>query len=170
MAPTPNVSFTHNDILGRLTGMTDGTGTTGYAYWPIGQTGGGRLKTVTQPVGATTANITYSYDNDGRIASRSIDGSTESYGFTNAELTNVNNPLGGFNYTYDNAARLSQVAYPNGQVTNLDYFNPADPLGQGRLKDITNLGAGATANQTLSKFSYTVSVLSGHMFSEGQAW
>ena len=153
--PTPNVTFDHTDVIGRLHSMTDGTGTTQYSYVPFGQTGGGRLKTVTQPVGTAMANITYAYDADGRISSRSIDSSTESYGFNNGELTNVANPLGSFTYNYDNSARLNQVLYPNGQVTNMDYFNPSDPQGQGRLKDITNLGAGSTSGQTLSKFGYT---------------
>jgi RHS repeat-associated protein len=43
------------------------------------------------------------------------------------------------------------VSYPNGQSTNLDYYPVS---GSGRLKDITNIGGGSTAGQTLSKFSY----------------
>jgi RHS repeat-associated protein len=97
--------------------------------------------------------LIYAYDADGRVTSRSIDGSAESYGYSNAQLTNVTNPLGSFGYTYSpSTGQLTQVAYPNGQQTNLDYFNPSDPLGSlGSLKDISNIN-GAT---NLSKFSYT---------------
>jgi YD repeat-containing protein len=36
---TPNVSFAYDDPLGRMTQMTDGTGLTQYAYWPIAALG-----------------------------------------------------------------------------------------------------------------------------------
>ncbi len=157
-AATPSVSLAYNDPqLGRLTNMTDSTGTSTYQYYPLngGQLGAGRIHTITQPVGGTTATIEYTYDADMRVASRSIDGSTESYNYSNGELVGVSNPLGAFTYGYDSAsARLSNVGYPNGQGVTFGYFGPSDPLGAGRLKDITNMGAGATAGQVLSKFDY----------------
>ena len=137
--------------------MTDGTGTTSYSYGTIGTVGGNLLKTVVSPVGGSTATISYTYDPDGRLGMRSIGGLSESYNYSNLELTNVTNSLGGFNYTYDpNSARLVNVAYPNGQSVTMDYFTPTNPLGaSGSLKDITNLGGGSTGGQILSKFSYT---------------
>ncbi len=33
--PTPNVSFTYDAIYGRLSQMTDGTGSTAYTYHPV---------------------------------------------------------------------------------------------------------------------------------------
>jgi len=153
--PTAGVTLAYNDPLARLTSISDGTGTSTYNYYPFGQTGGEKLQSVSQPIGTTTANIAYGYDSDGRITSKTIDGVGETYGFTNNQLTSVTNPLGSFVYQYDSAsARLTQVNYPNGQQSNFDYFTPADPLGSGNLKVITNLGTGSTNGQTLSKFSY----------------
>lgn len=151
--PTPNVAFDYTDPLGRLKTMTDGIGTHTYSYYTFGSTGGGKLQSINQPIGNTTANIVYVYDNDGRVTSRSIDGVAETYGFSNGQLLNVTNPLGSFGYTYDpSSARLTNVAYPNGQAVNFDYFTAVQ--NSGRLKTITNLGAGSTAGQTLSKFDY----------------
>ena len=129
-------------------------------YYPIngGQLGGGQVQSITVPVGSATANISYTYDADGRVITRAIDGVQESYGFNGVgQLTQVQDPLGSFGYTYDPAsARLTQVTYPNGQQINLDYFTPSNPLGaSGSLKDLANLGGGTTSGQTLSKFSYT---------------
>ncbi len=154
--PTPNVTLQYDPLVQRVTQVTDGTGTSIYTYNPFGSIGGGKVASVSQPVGTTRANIAYSYDVDGRVINQSIDSNSESYTYTNAQLTNVNNPLGGFTYGYDSADRLNQVQYPNGQVTNMDYFAPTSPLGAGgSLKDINNLGAGTTSGQTLSSFSYS---------------
>ena len=158
--PTSDVSFQYDLVLGRITQMTDGTGMTNYTYYPIGQVGGNKVETISQPVGTTTTNITYTYDNDGRMVGRAIDGNHETYGFNSTgQLTQVQNALGGFVYTYDpNSARLTQINYPNGQQTKMDYFTSGDPLGNsGSLKDLTNLGGGSTSGQTLAKFSYTYS-------------
>ena len=122
----------------------------------MGSTGGGHVQTVNSPVGTTSANITYIYDNDGRTTKRSIDSNSENYGYTNDELVNVTNPLGSFGYTYDpNTSNLTQISYPNGQKTNMTYYLPSNPLGAGRLQTLTNLGAGSTSGQTLSNFSYS---------------
>jgi RHS repeat-associated protein len=153
---TSNVDFSYDPTLPRLTSMSDGTGTTNYSYYPIGSTGGGHVQTVASPVGTATANITYVYDNDGRTAKRSIDSNSENYIYTNDELTAVSNPLGAFGYSYDpNTSNLTQITYPNGQKTNMTYYQPGNPLGAGRLETLTNLGAGTTSGQTLSSFSYS---------------
>jgi YD repeat-containing protein len=95
--------------------------------------GGNHVQSISQPVGTTTANLTYSYDADGRVTNRSIDGTAETYGFSNAELTNVTNPLGSFAYSYDpSSARLTQITYPKGQKTNFTYYQPSNPVGSGR--------------------------------------
>src|ERR1035441_6172649 len=117
------------------------------------QLGGGKLQSVSVPVGTTSAPISYTYDADSRPTTQSIGGVAESYGYSNDELTNVSNPLGSFGYTYDPAsARLTNVAYSNGQSVALDYFGPTDPNGaSGSTKDITNLNP---SSQILSKFTY----------------
>ncbi len=110
---TANVGFGYDPVLPRLTSMEDGTGTTSYSYYPIGSVGGGHVETVVSPVGSTTANITYTYDADGRTSNRAIDSNSESYGYTNDELVNVTNPLGSFGYTYDSTtSNLTQISYP----------------------------------------------------------
>jgi len=153
---TANVNFSYDPVLPRLSGMSDGTGSTSYSYYPIGSTGGGHVQTVVSPVGTTTANITYVYDNDGRTKSRSIDSNGESYTYSNDELVNVTNPLGSFGYTYDaTTSNLTQINYPNGQKTTMAYYQPTNPIGAGRLQTLTNTGAGSTAGQTLSAFNYT---------------
>ena len=152
---TPNVTLAYNDPVGRLTSMSDGTGTSSYSYYAFGSTGGGNLQSVSRPVGGTVANITFGIDSDGRVTSRTIDGTGETYGFSGGELTSVTNSVGSFTYGYNSStAQLSNVQYPNGQAVTFDYFTPSDPLGSGRLKDITNTGAGSTSGQTLSKFTY----------------
>lgn len=154
---TAPVQYQYDLVLGRLTTMLDGTGTTSYTYGTIGQVGGNLIKAISQPVGTTKANITYTYDNDSRVITRSIDGVQENYGFNGVgQLTQIGNPLGNFGYTYDpNSARLVNVGYPNGQSVTMDYFTAADTNGaSGSLKDITNMGGGSTSGQTLSKFSY----------------
>jgi len=153
---TSNVNFSYDSTLPRLTSMSDGTGTTSYSYYPIGSLGGGHVETVNSPVGTSTANITYTYDGDGRTTRRSIDSNSESYTYTNDELTNVTNPLGSFGYTYDSTtSNLTQINYPNGQKTTMTYYQPTNPLGAGRLQSLVNTGAGSTSGQTLSAFDYT---------------
>ena len=103
------------------------------------------MQTVSSPTGESTAKIIYSYDNDGRIVSWSVDGVTEKHEFNlgTGELAKVTNPLGTFSYMYDSASgRLATLEYPTGQTTHLDYFSPSDPEGaSGNLKSITNYDA-----------------------------
>ena len=42
--PTGDVYYDYDDPLGRLTSTEDETGTSTYEYYPIGSTGGGKLK------------------------------------------------------------------------------------------------------------------------------
>ena len=152
---TPAVNYAYDPVLPRMTQMLDGTGFSAYTYYPFGTLGGGQPKQVTRPVGTTTANITYTYDADGRVVQRSIDGTNETYGYdSNGQLTGVTNPLGAFTYSYDpNSARIVGVTYPNNQSVAMDYFDPTDQAGaSGSLKDLVNLGASQA--QTLSTFNY----------------
>src|SRR5580693_533027 len=71
--------------------------------WPVGgrtsaaikypingaQLGGGKLESIVAPVGTTSETTTYAYDADGRPVTQAIDGTAESYGYSNAELTSV---------------------------------------------------------------------------------
>ena len=148
---TAGVTFTYDTVLPRVTSMADGTGTTSYSYYAIGSTGGGQVYTVYSPVGSSgSASVTFTYDPDSRVTGRNINGTSETYNYTNAELTGVTNPLGSFTYNYDSSsARLASVAYPNSQSVSYGYYTPS--AGSGRLETITNLASGGA---TLSYFNY----------------
>ncbi len=75
---TATVSATYDASYQRLATMVDGTGTTTYGYHPVatGQLGAGQLASVDGPLGNDT--ITYTYDELGRVASRSINSVAQS--------------------------------------------------------------------------------------------
>jgi RHS repeat-associated protein len=122
---------------------------------------------VTVPIAGTTntAAVAYTYDELGRVVSRSID-SANPVGTTFdalSRVTNVTNALAptspGFQYAYvDQTSRLSGVTYPSGTglSTTYGYFgntssdgNPGDD--DQRLSEIKNVN-GSTQ---LSDFKYT---------------
>lgn len=148
---TPSVSFNYDSIYNRLLSLTDGTGTTKYAYHPITaipSLGAGMLATVDGPLDNDI--ISLSYDSIGRLSSRSINGVASSmvYDALN-RMTANNNALGTFNYSYvDQTKRLSSVTYPNGQKTTYTYFGKNDDF---LVKQITNKTQGGTI---LSRFKY----------------
>ena len=136
--PTPNVAFSYEPVLGRLAGMTDGSGQTSFGYNPIvAGPGAGRLGTVQGPLASSA--VRYGYDASGRVTSVGVNGVAESYTYNPyGQLAQVSNPLGVFGYSYDSAGRLSQVSLPNGASTALSYY----PTGEsGRLEQITHSGA-----------------------------
>ena len=153
-APTPNVNLTYDPADGRVTGMTDGTGTTTYTYYPVTSpptVGAGTLKSVDGPLDNDT--IEYVYDELGRVRTRQIGSSanTQTQLFDSAgRLTSLTNALGSFSYTYDGVSgRPTTLTYPNGQTTTWAYY---DNLGDHRLQEIHNKRPGGA---TLSKFNYT---------------
>ena len=158
VSSTPNVSFSYDSVYNRVTGMSDGTGTTSYTYNAITgstTTGAGRLASVSVPVYGTgdSATVAYSYDELGRVTGRTVDGgSTVSTTFDSmGRVTGQSNPLGAFTYAYVNTtSRLSSIAYPSdtGLSTSYSYFGNT---GDQRLQTIQNL-KGSTE---LSKFDYT---------------
>ena len=158
VSSTPNVSFSYDPVYNRVTGMSDGSGTTAYAYNAITgstTTGAGRLASVSAPIYGTgdSATVAYGYDELGRVTSRTVDGgSTVGTTFDNlGRVTNVSNPLGAFTYAYvDTTSRLSSVTYPSGTglSTSYSYFGNT---GDQRLQTIQNV-QGSTQ---LSKFDYT---------------
>jgi RHS repeat-associated protein len=151
---TPTVSYAYDVNYPRLVTMTDGVGTTTYAYNPIPTTptlGAGRLASVTGPL--ANSAIAYGYDELGRVLTRSINGpanaSSAAYDAL-GRVSQISNPLGIFNYAYVNATgRLDHVIYPNSQRTNYGYYNNA---GDQRLQQIQNLKSDSS---NLSTFAYT---------------
>jgi RHS repeat-associated protein len=146
---TPNVSFTYDAVYGRLATMTDGTGTTTYAYHPVdGSTfGAGNLHTIDGPLGNDT--IAHTYDSLGRMKTQSINGAANTTTINTydalSRVTQFTNPLGVFNQTYDPVNLMPKLTTaPNGLTTEL-FYEPA--LGDLRLQEIrhkvgaTNLSA-----------------------------
>ncbi len=153
--PTPNVSFTYDAIYGRLSQMTDGTGSTAYAYHPVdGVTfGAGNLHTIDGPL--TNDTIAHTYDLLGRFKSQSINGigntTTHSYDAL-SRVTQVTNPLGTFTHTYDPVNLLPKtVTASNGLITEFSY-HPA--VGDLRLQQIKHQLGVITP---LSSHTYTYS-------------
>jgi RHS repeat-associated protein len=148
---TPGVSYTYDPVYNRVATMVDGTGTTAYTYHPAATLGAGQVATVDGPL--TNDTIAYSYDELGRVLSRSINGAanttTQVYDALGRVATETN-VLGTFTYTYVGATgRLQLVTYPNGQTSSYDYF---DTLGDLRLQTIHHRKPDTS---TLSKFDYT---------------
>jgi RHS repeat-associated protein len=155
--------------------MTDGVGTTTYAYNPITSNpslGAGRLASVTGPLPNST--ISYTYDQLGRILEKSINGAANTSGVAYDALgraTSVTNPLGQFAYQYvDETLRLSTVGYPNRQTTNFSYYPNASTDGSGdgdqRLQAIQNLNS---SGANVSSFNYTYDP-TGEITSWGKQW
>ena len=151
---TPTVLYVYDQNYNRPTSMSDGTGTTGYEYYPVtvpGALGAGRLKNVDGPLDNDT--ITYGYDALGRMLSQSINGvgSSVDYDVLGRVSASDNDPLGHFTRTYDGvtARPLSVVAAQNGQVTNYHYFGGT---ADRHLQYMENLTTGGT---NLSRFDYT---------------
>jgi YD repeat-containing protein len=161
--PTPNVSLSYTDMAtsapdahGRLRQMTDGTGTTNYGYHAITGTpssGAGQLASVDGPL--VDDPISYSYDELGRIVSRSLNGVTTTWAYDAVgRLTTLTEPIGSFTYGYvGSTRRFSAVTYPNGQTTSYTYL----PVNQDlRLQEIHHKRPGGA---TLNKFNYTYDAL-----------
>jgi RHS repeat-associated protein len=145
---TPAVSYAYDPQRGRLTGMTDGTGSTSYSYHSLGVLGADNVATIQGPLPNST--ITFGYDELGRLNSRSINGAAQTL-LRDAlgRITSVTNALGAFTYQYDGVSRrVSEVDGPNGRKTLFSYF---DVLGDLRLQQIKNL---APDQSVLSQFDY----------------
>ena len=148
---TPGVTYAYDPVYQRVATMIDGTGTTAYTYHPAGILGAGQAATVDGPL--TNDTIAYTYDELGRVVSRSNNGAanttTQVYDAL-GRVTSETNVLGTFTYGYVGATgRLQLVTYPNGQTSSYAYF---DTLGDLRLQTIHHRKPDAS---TLSKFDYT---------------
>jgi RHS repeat-associated protein len=157
--PTPAVKYTYDQNYLRLATITDGSGTTRYAYHPITggpNPGGGLLASIDGPL--TNDTITFGYDVLGRRISTAINGVATALTYDAAgRSTGETNVLGSFAYAYANASRrLVSLTYPNSQVTELSYFNN---LQDRELQRITHK-LGVTP---LSEFIYARNVPAGRI-------
>jgi RHS repeat-associated protein len=155
---TPAVSYSYDPSYNRIASLSDGAGVSTYTYKPVtgsASLGAGRLQSLAHSPAAgqpSDYTISYSYDELGRVSSRSIDsGNTVSTSFDALKrVSSISNALGTFNYTYVGATgRLDHVDYPNAQKTQYAYFGaPADP----RLQTINNLNFDGST--IISRFDY----------------
>lgn len=153
---TPSVSFTYGPHYPRVTAMSDGAGTTAYSYYGVGQLGANRLQSVTVP--SPQATIGYAYDALGRVASRTIDGQTESLSYDPlGRLVGDTNALGDFSYSYLGATGQVQTQSLSGSgysyATNYHYLSNTDDR---RLKAIDNVISNSIGNppQQPQSFGY----------------
>jgi RHS repeat-associated protein len=160
---TPAVSFTYDPNYRRITSMTDGTGTTEYAYihiTPFPTLGAGQLGSENGP--GPDHTVTYGYDELGRRITTAINGVVSTLTLDAAtRVTSVTNVLGTFNYVYDGGSerKLSQ-SYSNGQTTEFQYGN----ISQDKLlQRITNRAGGVVTSDNLSEFIYSHNVPTGQI-------
>jgi RHS repeat-associated protein len=150
---TPTVSFTYDPTYSRIATMTDGTGSTAFAYNPITTTpalGAGRLASVSGPLPNST--ITYSYDELARVTTRGLSTFSTTSGYDLlGRLTSLASPPGSFTWTFLNTTgRPQTVTYPNGQVTTYSYLGN---LADQRLQEIKHQQT--AGGSVLSQFDYT---------------
>jgi RHS repeat-associated protein len=150
LVPTDSVTFFYDSHYNRVDTMQDGTGITAYIYKSITgikTTGAGMLQKIDGPLSNDV--ISYTYDELGRVSSRTINKVPSSVVYDSlGRITSANNALGIFTYNYvDVTNRLLSISYPNGLSTASTYF---DNLGDQRLKEIWN----KTGSTTLSKVDY----------------
>jgi|APLak6261658528_1056013.scaffolds.fasta_scaffold00207_1 RHS repeat-associated protein len=107
--PTATVNFSYDTVLPQLVEMLDGTGSTQYTYYPIGQLGALKLK---QEDGAyQNDTLSYQYDALGRITTRTIDTTNETFTYDAlGRVTNHTSPLGTFVRSY-----LGETEQPTGE-------------------------------------------------------
>jgi RHS repeat-associated protein len=153
---TPNVSFTYDPNYQRPTSMTDGVGTTFYAYYPVSspELGANQLQSVTSPIAGTfnTDLIVYSYDALNRVVGTTINGVTQSIGFDAlGRVSSASNLLDSFTYGYsDGTSRVAGVSSNAGPTAALSYFGPTGNELLEQLNYTTHNGG-----TSLAQFGYT---------------
>jgi RHS repeat-associated protein len=160
--PAAPVSFTYDPVFPRRTSMTDGVGTTTYSYYPIAATpalGAGRLQFVASPVAGAAAGavdvVSYAYDELGRVAGRSVNGSSRGVTFDAlGRPKTVTNALDAFTYGYsDETARVTSVTSLHGPKVALRYYDATGHPEQNELLQQMTYTV-PTGSQVLAQFGY----------------
>jgi YD repeat-containing protein len=158
---TPDVTYAYDPWFPRVSTVTDGSGTTTFAYVPHGQTtnGAGQVALVNGPLANDTQRHTY--DELGRLkkleivsdASPTVASYAEEYAFdARGRVTTVTNNLGATTYAYaGQSSRPTTVGHANGMQVQFDYFGVTSDFA---LKQIKNVPAGAILS-VISQFDYT---------------
>jgi RHS repeat-associated protein len=97
--PTPTVSFSYDPYFRRLVSMSDESGTTQYQYVPVGTLGALKVRSESGPF--LNSTIGYQYDALGRILTREVDASRETFAYDKlGRMVNHSGPLGIFTFEY----------------------------------------------------------------------
>ena len=158
--PGLNVSFTYDqgsNGIGRLTGVTDSTGTTSYAYEVHG-----RLISEARVIGGVSFTTAYSYDSAGRLASMSYPGGRQitygrdALGRINALSTTKNSitqnllnsvsyrPFGPEQtYTFGNGQSYNRGFDQDGRISSFTLPTQTIAVGYDTASHITALNDGA---------------------------
>lgn len=149
LTPTPAVTLAYDHYFPRLTSMSDGSGTTQYAYGPVGSLGALQRQTETTPL----ATITTTHDALGRLSSRTVSGAgAESFAYDAlGRLTGHASDLGAFTLAYlgQTGQITSRTLASSTLATTWSYLPNSDDR---RLAGITNTGL---ASSQISAFSFT---------------
>lgn len=151
---TPDAQFNYDPNYPR---RTEVVGRYTYTYKPVGALGAGQVDVESGLfVDNQPYQISYSYDELGRLSNRKIGNGTTLWSDETSSydslgrLTTLQNNLGTFTHVYvGQSSRLQTLTYPNGQHTQYDYHPVADDLN---LQKITNFAPGGTV--VLSSFEY----------------
>lgn len=151
--PTASVSFQYDAFFKRPTAMTDGVGTTNWAYHPMGALGANLVKSVTSPVAGATVRdqVDYTYDALNREVSRSVNGSNQGASFDAlGRVTSETNALDAFTFAYvGDTQRVSAISSAKGPRVAMEYFGAT---GDELLKKLTYA---TSAGAVLSQYGYT---------------
>ena len=154
---TPTVTYVYDQTsangltitngLGRLTSMTDGSGTTAWSY-----DANGRIVTERRTIGTVTKTISYTYNGDGSLSSVTYpSGRKVNYGVGNAERAQSATDAAGTQYavtaSYAAAGALSAVIY--GKITGgFNGFNTSQSFD--KRWDLTSIQATSSAGTALN--------------------
>jgi RHS repeat-associated protein len=167
---TPNVTFAWDARYPRLTSMTDGLGTTSYAYTAVGTNGALKLSSIDGPFSNDTIGLTY--DALGRLSGRNITGGNETFGYDAiSRLTSHGTPLGTFTEGYlGQTGQITSQSVTNGGTTVSTAWGYDTNANDRRLISITNsgttrsyaLGYGSGPVNPYDIMSITDTAASGH--------
>ncbi len=164
--PTPNVSFIYDPYFRRVISMTDGNGTRAYTHQPTGSLGALQLLKESGPY--TNDAITYAYDQLSRLASRTVDTSTENFAYDKlSRLKTHGTALGIFNLAYlGQTGQITSQQINTGTVgTTWQYETNTNDR---RLKAINNSGATRSFNFTTTPENLITQTQ--ETASQGSAW
>jgi RHS repeat-associated protein len=147
--PTSPIGFSYDPVHRRLTGLTDGTGSTTITYRPVGQSGALAVQSVDGPLTGDT--VSYGYDALGRVNARLLNGAGWTIGYDLlGRPSTVTHALGSFVWTYaGHSDRVASLTYPGSLSSTYTYLGN---LQDRRLQTIHHRNSGGA---TLSKFDYT---------------